>query len=91
MSYKTVLVHLDESKRAELRIKIASDIAKQNEAHLIGTALTGISRFIYQDGNFSTGDTNLQIHLQLMRERAEKPSQALQKLLRRMAYYPWKQ
>ncbi len=72
MSYKTVLVHVDETSRSNFRIKIAAEIAMLDGAHLIGTAVTGVSRFIYQDGNISASDPNLTIHLNFLRERAEK-------------------
>lgn len=72
MTYKTVLVHLDESSRSALRVKVAAEIAIAGNAHLIGTAVTGVSRFIYQDGNISASDPNLTIHLNFLRERAEK-------------------
>ncbi len=71
MSYKTVLVHVDESSRSDFRVKIAAGIARAEGAHLIGTAVTGVSRFIYQDGNISTSDPNLANHLNFLRERAE--------------------
>lgn len=74
MSYKTVLVHLDETIRSNFRVKIAAEIAMLNDAHLIGTAVTGVSRFIYQDGNISANDPNLTIHLNFLRERAERAS-----------------
>ncbi|MBI3286353.1 MAG: universal stress protein [Burkholderiales bacterium] len=72
MTYKTVLVHVDESSRSDMRIQVAAGIAKTDDAHLIGTAVTGVSRFIYQDGNISASDPNLTIHLNFLRERAEK-------------------
>ena len=72
MSYKTVLVHVDETSRSNFRVKIAAEIAMLDRAHLIGTAVTGVSRFIYQDGNISANDPNLTIHLNYLRERAEK-------------------
>ena len=72
MSYQTVLVHVDETSRSNLRVKIAAEIAMLDNAHLIGTAVTGVSRFIYQDGNISASDPNLTIHLNFLRERAEK-------------------
>lgn len=72
MSYKTVLVHIDETSRSNFRVRIAAEIAMLNSAHLIGTAVTGVSRFIYQDGNISANDPNLAIHLNYLRERAEK-------------------
>lgn len=71
MSYKTILVHLDESKRTEERIKIAADIAISEGAHLIGVAMTGVSRFIYQSAEIGNSDPNLAIHLDFLRERAQ--------------------
>jgi nucleotide-binding universal stress UspA family protein len=49
MSYKTILVHVDRSRHSAARIKIAAEIALAENAHLVGAAMTGISRFIYQD------------------------------------------
>lgn len=72
MSYKTVLVHVDETSRSDFRVKIAAEIAMLDGGHLVGTAVTGVSRFIYQDGNISASDPNLTIHLNFLRERAEK-------------------
>jgi nucleotide-binding universal stress UspA family protein len=70
MSYKTVLVHLDESKRTEERIRIAAQIAMNEDAHLVGVAMTGVSRFIYQSAHIADSDPNLLIHLDFLRERA---------------------
>ena len=70
MSYKTILVHLDESKRTEERIEIAARIAMNEDAHLVGVAMTGVSRFIYQSAHIGNGDPNLAIHLDFLRERA---------------------
>ena len=40
MTYKTILVHIDHNARANERIRIAIELAKQNEAHLIGLAVS---------------------------------------------------
>ena len=45
MSYKTVLVHVDQSRQAPVRMAVAADIAKSHQAHLVGAAMTGISRY----------------------------------------------
>ncbi|AKZ63478.1 universal stress protein [Herbaspirillum hiltneri N3] len=50
MSYKTILVYIDQSSHCAGRIKIAAEIAIAHDAHLVGVAVTGISRFIYPDG-----------------------------------------
>jgi nucleotide-binding universal stress UspA family protein len=79
MSYKTVLVHIDETSRSNFRVRLAAEIALIDGAHLIGTAVTGVSRFIYQDGNISANDPNLTIHLNFLRERAEKATASFNK------------
>lgn len=49
MSYKTILVHVDQSVHTPARIKIAAEIAIAENAHLIGTAMVGMSRVMYQE------------------------------------------
>lgn len=74
MSYKTIVVHTDNSSHATTRIKIAVDIAIKENAHLIGAALTGISRYVYQAGLMgdSAGFTALlETHLDTLRVRAK--------------------
>lgn len=52
MTYKTILVHIDQSRHAGERIRVACNIAISENAHLVGVAMTGISRFVYQDNAF---------------------------------------
>jgi nucleotide-binding universal stress UspA family protein len=52
MSYKTVLVHVDQSSHAAQRIKIAADIALAHGAHLVGTATSGVDRYAVQGHAF---------------------------------------
>jgi nucleotide-binding universal stress UspA family protein len=47
MPYKTILVHADLSVHAPARIRLAAALAQSANAHLIGAAMTGISRFVY--------------------------------------------
>ena len=42
MSYKTILVHVDESRHLTRRVEIAAGIAALHGAHLIGVAVTGV-------------------------------------------------
>lgn len=72
MSYKTILVHVDETARCVERVKIAAQMAAAEDAHLIGVAMTGISRFIYQNARFEDCDPNLSLHLDFLRERATR-------------------
>jgi nucleotide-binding universal stress UspA family protein len=71
MTYKTILVHIDDTERSKQRVEIAAQLAIRQEAHLVGVAVTGISRFIYQDGSISGIDPSLLTHLDFLRERAE--------------------
>lgn len=72
MSYKTILVHVDESQRASERIKIAAAIAMAQKAHLIGTAMTGASRYLIQMHMLAELDPSLKTHLGFLRERAQR-------------------
>lgn len=46
MHYKTILVHADIDISAFSRIRLAAQLARNFDAHLVGSAVTGISRFI---------------------------------------------
>ncbi|CDG84312.1 universal stress protein [Janthinobacterium agaricidamnosum] len=72
MSYKNVLVHLDESERSLERSAIAAGIAHACGGHLLGVALTGVSRLLYQNGLGEGEDPNLELHLDLLRQRASR-------------------
>ncbi|HEY8102633.1 MAG TPA: universal stress protein [Burkholderiaceae bacterium] len=70
MSYKTILVHVDRSKHAPARIKLAAEIALAENAHLIGAAMTGISRFIYQDSGIDISQTVVAAQIDALNESA---------------------
>ncbi|RJG00103.1 universal stress protein [Noviherbaspirillum saxi] len=72
MSYKTILVHVDESIRAGERIKLAAAVAMTEKAHLIGTAMTGASRYLVQARMLTELDPNLRTHLDFLRQRARR-------------------
>jgi nucleotide-binding universal stress UspA family protein len=75
MSYKTILVHVDKSRHASERLRIAAQIAINEQAHLVGAALTGVSRFIYQAGLMGDGagfTAQLETHLDLLRAQAKE-------------------
>lgn len=50
MSYRTIVVHVDESRHAPERIRLATRLAAEHEAHLIGVAVTGVSREVFPRG-----------------------------------------
>ncbi|PUA19466.1 universal stress protein [Glaciimonas sp. PCH181] len=72
MSYKTILVHVDQSRHAAARIRIAAEIALAENAHLIGSAMTGISRIMYQDAAVDMAWTVVAAELDNLKEQAEK-------------------
>lgn len=72
MSYKTILLHVDESRHAAERIKLAATVAMAEHAHLIGTAVTGASRYLLQTQLRADSDPRLGEHLALLRTRAER-------------------
>lgn len=51
MRYKTVLVHADLSRHAPARIEMAAAICAEHGAHLIGAAMTGVSREVFPKGS----------------------------------------
>lgn len=72
MTYKTILVHVDDSAHAPARIGLASALALQYEAHLIGAALTGVSRYFYQDGSADLARTVLAPYMDGLFRQAEQ-------------------
>ena len=52
MNYKTILVHVDQSRHAAARIGYAAALARAHGAHLIGAAMTGLPRTVFGDGEW---------------------------------------
>jgi nucleotide-binding universal stress UspA family protein len=74
MSYKTVLVHVDNDKHANERIKFAAKIAISEDAHLIGAAPSGVSRYIFQSKFIYEGGAmamHVGSHLEELRKHAQ--------------------
>ncbi|SDY56585.1 Nucleotide-binding universal stress protein, UspA family [Collimonas sp. OK242] len=57
MEYKTILVHVDEARRAHEQIRIAATLAQKYDAHLIGAAVTGVTPQFFMPG--AIGESNL--------------------------------
>ena len=83
MSYKTILVHVDESQFVETRIEIASNIALVENAHLIGVAMTGLPETIYQTAAFSPA-APIAPYLETLRQRANEALEKFETIVRRM-------
>lgn len=48
MSYKTILVQLDQSQPMDGTVAVACKLAEMENAHLIGSTVTGESSILYQ-------------------------------------------
>ena len=53
MSYKTILVHVDQSPHAAARIELAGRLARSQGAHLVGAALTGLTMEYYRNSGLA--------------------------------------
>lgn len=72
MTYKTVLLHIDDGAGRDARVAMAASVAQACGGHLTGVALTGVSRLPYQHQPDLDADPNLTLHLNFLRERAAR-------------------
>ncbi|WP_394777460.1 universal stress protein [Undibacterium sp.] len=84
MSYQSILVHVDQSRNAEARIRIAADIANAEGAHLIGVAMTGISRWVYANSAPMFADPGMVINLDILKEKAQAALNDFSRIIRSM-------
>ncbi len=71
MSYRTILVHLDDSPRCDGRVAVAAGLARHLDAHLLGIAPTGVSRYLFPTMPSEQSDPSLALHLGFLREQAQ--------------------
>lgn len=72
MSYRTIIVHADLSAHAPQRIEVAARLARAEGAHLLGAAMTGISRFAYPAGRDALAKTVLGSYVDVLYDHANK-------------------
>ncbi|OGB25328.1 MAG: universal stress protein [Burkholderiales bacterium RIFCSPLOWO2_02_FULL_57_36] len=72
MPYETILVHVDHSKHAAARIKIAAEMAVEENAHLIGAAMTGLSRYLYEENTIELNRTVIANHVDFLHQQADE-------------------
>jgi nucleotide-binding universal stress UspA family protein len=89
MSYKTILVHVDQSRHAAQRMRIAADLALRHGAHLIGAAATGLSRFVAATGGINMQDPALTQHLNFLRRQAESALARFEETVRAAGVPSW--
>jgi nucleotide-binding universal stress UspA family protein len=80
MTYKTVLVHVDQSAKSAVRITLAAQIAKAQQAHLVGVAMTGISRYVFDHGAFNPKDPVFAHHVDHLHQYARTSLATFDKL-----------
>ncbi|MFC4933059.1 universal stress protein [Massilia sp. GCM10023247] len=78
MDYKTILVHAEATPQGEARIALAAQLALRHDAHLVGVALTGVSRFYYREAGADLARTVLAPLMDTLYRRAE---QALERFI----------
>lgn len=71
MTYKTILVHADESRHAQQRFEIATRVALAEDAHLIGAAATALPGAFYLPEMIGESTMTLTAYLEYLRERAK--------------------
>lgn len=71
MGYKTIAVHLNESTHNYDRMQIAARLAQTFEAHLIGTASTGLPEWFYMPGMVGEPGIVLRDYLQVIEEQSK--------------------
>lgn len=70
MAYKTLLLHVDPTPRSAQRALLAARIAAAHGSHLIGAAMTGISRHLFDRGGVDPGDPVFAHHIDQLRAQA---------------------
>ena len=84
MSYKTIIVHVDDSPGSEARVAVAAAIANEENAHLIGAATTGVSQVIYRSTVAEMGEGYIMAYIDTLRQRAEEGLQMFDALTRQL-------
>lgn len=72
MNCKTILVHVDQSPHAPTRTAVAAQLALRHDAHLVGVALTGVSRYYYREGAADLARTVLAPYLDALFARTRE-------------------
>lgn len=89
MAYRTILVHVDDARNVETRIALAAELALREDAHLVGTAFTGMSRYVYESAITGMESTVLHGYMQTMQERAEQALERFKQIVRRIGLASW--
>ena len=72
MTYRTIVVHVDQAPNSEARITLAAELALQEGGHLVGAALTGVPRYMRAGGMFEGSGVFIEDYLQHAGRRANE-------------------
>ncbi|HVL76345.1 MAG TPA: universal stress protein [Noviherbaspirillum sp.] len=89
MGYKTILVHVDEARNIDTRIALAAELALREDAHLVGAASTGVSRYVYQSMVASIDSGVIDGYMDALQERAERALRHFEEVVRRIGVASW--
>lgn len=70
--YKTILVHVDASEQSAARIDAAARLAIVHEAHLVGSAMTGLSAFMFPVTVLNAGMPPVEMPVEELRADADR-------------------
>lgn len=76
MSYRSILVHLDDGPRCNVRIDLAAQIAETQGGHVIGLAPTGWVDMPASVGHAVGGSNDIQLSFEHLMQRAQRLSAA---------------
>ena len=71
MSYRTIVVHVDQSPNGEARMALAAQLAAQEGGHLVGVALTGVPRYMRAGGLFEGSGVFIEDYMKHAGKRAK--------------------
>src|SRR5450830_263413 len=89
--YNTIVVHVDDSHQLESRLRVAAGLARQHEGHLVGSAVTGISRSDFLTLGASPMAALPDNEFELLRERASAQLMRFAGQMERLGVASWEQ
>jgi len=84
MSYRTILVHVDKSANTASRITLAANLADREGAHLVGTAMTGVPRYMYAGSPFDLTGAMVTEYVRFASTRADEALAAFEEITARI-------
>lgn len=70
MSYKTIAVHVNESRHSPARVQLAASLAIQHGSHLTGVAATALPQELYMVSMEGANGAAMAAYINFMKERA---------------------